>query len=61
MIYSLMGIIGIFVVLAINFDVLFDKRYVYRNKAAFYAYRFLIIMALVFFAVDIAWGFLDGP
>ena len=60
MIYSLVPIIGFIAVLIINWEILFKKRYPYRNRKAYIAFRLLILSTLVFLTTDIAWGFLDS-
>lgn len=58
--YSLIGIIALFVIIAINFGVIFGKGYKYNNKSALFAYRFLTFSAAIFFVVDAAWGLFDA-
>ena len=59
MIYSVVAIVGIIVVLILNYDVLFSKNYKARNKNAYHAYRLLLLSICIFFVLDMLWGFLD--
>ena len=60
MLYSLVSIVALIVLFILDYDVLFDKNYHYKNKEAYKAYRFLLISLIVYFISDICWGLLNN-
>ena len=58
--YSIVGIVSLFIMISINFDIIFDKNYKYRSRSAYTSYRFLLLCAAIFFLADIGWGFLNN-
>ena len=58
--YSLMGILALFVLISINFEIIFDKKYKFNNRSAYSSYRFLLLCSSIFFLADIGWGFLNN-
>lgn len=59
MLYSLVSIIAIGVVFVLDYDVILKRNYQYKNKEAFFAYRFLLVALIVYFIADALWGILD--
>ena len=57
--YSIPAIIALLMLLISNYDVLFSKKYVARNKKALIYYRMFLITLGGFYITDIIWGILD--
>ena len=59
MFYLFVPLIGITILLIINFDVLFNRHYVAYNKKALGSYRLFLITIGIYYLSDILWGILD--
>ena len=59
MFYSSVAIVGLLVLMVINYDIFLDRNFKVENRRAFSAYRIFVIVLSLFYIVDMLWGIFD--
>lgn len=57
--YSLVSVVALFVLLACNADIVFNKRYQPENPKTLRAYRLFILALAGYYISDLLWGYLE--
>ncbi len=58
--YSIVSLFALLVIILVNYEILFNRKYPTRNSKALLAFRIFLIATIAYLVADIAWGFLDG-